>query len=252
VVRPGLADGLTGPMAAVLQLRGKGIISGLSAARIWRIWGESDPDRVEVTLVGAQARQPPGLRVRRLATLPSQEIRRRHGIPLTSPSRTLLDLANRLTPLELEAALANARGMRLVRDTQIRQTLAAAPRRTAGIARLRDLLDSEITARDTRSLYERKLLHLIHLAELPRPVTNVMVAGHMVDMFWPDAGLVVEFDSWAFHGDRHAFERDRMRDQDLTVKGLTAIRVTARQVDGQSYATIARLAGALAALGRVR
>jgi very-short-patch-repair endonuclease len=146
----------------------------------------------------------------------------------------------------LEAALANARRMRLVRDTQIRQTLAAAQPRTAGIARLRDLLDSEVTARDTRSTYERKLLSLLELAQLPRPATNVTVAGHMVDMLWPDAGLVVEFDSWSFHGDRHAFERDRLRDQDLTVIGLRVARVTAHQIDDQSHATVARLAAALA------
>jgi very-short-patch-repair endonuclease len=182
-----------------------------------------------------------------LLTLPSNEVRLRHGIPLTSPSRTLLDLASRLTTLELEAALANARRMRLVRDTQIRHTLAAAPQRTAGIARLRALLDGEVKPRDTRSIYERKLLHLIDLAQLPRPATNVTVAGHLVDMFWPDAGLVVEFDSWAFHGDRQAFERDRARDQNLTVSGLRVTRVTAHQVDNQSYATIARLAGGLAA-----
>jgi len=234
-------------MAAVLQLRGNGIISGVSAARIWGIWGDGDPVEVEVTLVGAQARRPAGVRLRRVARLQSHEIRRRHGVPLTSPSRTLLDLAAVLTPLELEAALANARRLALVRDTHIRRTLASASPRTAGIARLRDLLDSETAARDTRSKYERKLLRLIELAELPPPVTNVTVAGHMVDMLWPDARLVVEFDSWTFHRDRRAFETDRLRDQDLAVHGLQVTRLTGNQIDQHEHATVARLAGALAA-----
>jgi very-short-patch-repair endonuclease len=247
LVRSNLADRLTRPMAAALQFRGNGIISGLSAARIWEIWGEADPPKVEVTVVGTGAGRPAGVRVRRVAALPAHDIRRRRGVPVASPARTLLDLAATLTSLELEAALANARRTALVRDSEIRRTLDMAPPQTAGIVQLRELLESATPARDTRSLYERKLLHLIELAQLPRPVTNVTVAGHMVDMLWPDAGLVVEFDSWRYHGGRHAFERDRLRDQDLAVHGLRVARVTATQVDNQPYATIASLAGALAA-----
>jgi very-short-patch-repair endonuclease len=71
----------------------------------------------------------------------------------------------------------------------------------------------------------------------------------MVDMLWPDAKLVVEFDSWTFHRDRHAFETDRLRDQDLAVHGLRVTRLTANQIDHHEHATVARLAGALAAGG---
>jgi very-short-patch-repair endonuclease len=168
-------------------------------------------------------------------------------VPLTSPSRTLLDLAVYLAPLELEAALANARRLRLVRDSDLRRTLTSAPATTAGITRLRDLLDGETSARDTRSVYERKLLALIELAQLPKPLTNVNVAGHMVDLFWPEAGLVVEFDSWTFHRDRKTFETDRLRDQNLALHGLRVARVTAHQIDQRPHATVARLTGALVA-----
>ncbi len=247
LVRHALGDPLTSAMAAVLQLRGNAIISGLSAARIWRIWGDADPGQVEATLVGSELGRPRGLRVRRLSRLPPHEIRRCHGVPLTSPSRTLLDLAVYLAPLELEAALANARRLRLVRDSDLRRTLTSAPATTAGITRLRDLLDGETSARDTRSVYERKLLALIELAQLPKPLTNVNVAGHMVDLFWPEAGLVVEFDSWTFHRDRKTFETDRLRDQNLALHGLRVARVTAHQIDQRPHATVARLTGALVA-----
>ena len=56
-------------------------------------------------------------------------------------------------------------------------------------------------------------------AGLPRPQTNVRLAGHEVDAVWRAQRLVVEVDGHAFHGSRAAFERDRRRDADLLAAG---------------------------------
>jgi very-short-patch-repair endonuclease len=244
---PGSSRLLERAMAAALQFRGDAVIGGCMAAAIWGIV-EADPGEVELTLVGRNAKPQPGLRVRRVATLSRADSRRRLGIPLTSPARTLIDLGAVLAPVELENALAEARFRSLVRDAELTDALARAPSR-AGTAALRRLLSYTQTlaagpAR-TRSGYERKLLQLIDEAGLPRPATNVPVAGHVVDMFWPEQRLVVEFDGYAFHGDRRAFERDRLRDQDLVAAGYRVIRITARQLDQTPFAVIARLAQAL-------
>jgi very-short-patch-repair endonuclease len=120
------------------------------------------------------------------------------------------------------------------------------PANHPGIATLRRLLDQGGFAR-TRSYYERKLLALIAEAGLPRPLTNHRVAGHEVDMVWLDRKLVLEFDGRKFHSDRRAFETDRRRDQDLVAAGYRVIRITARQLEREPLALIARLAAALAA-----
>lgn len=239
-------DQRTAAMAAILHLRGDALLSGLTAAHIWGIWRESAVDTIDVTVVGRGAVRLAGVTMHRTSHLARQDIRWRDGLPLTSPARTLLDLAGLLDSLELEAALASTRRLRLVRDADFATAIAAAPASKRGIARLRKLLAQESAARDTRSVYERRLLGLIKLAELPSPVTNVTVAGHMVDMFWPDQRLVVEFDSWNYHHNRRAFERDRLRDQRIAAAGHRVTRVTARQVDHTPYATIARLAASLA------
>jgi very-short-patch-repair endonuclease len=101
----------------------------------------------------------------------------------------------------------------------------------------------------TRSQAERRLLELIEQAGLPPPRTNVKVAGHEVDLHWPDHNLVVEFDSWTYHSTRAAFERDRRRDADLQLAGQRVMRVTHRQLSGEPIPLIARCAAALAAPG---
>ncbi|HTW11714.1 MAG TPA: type IV toxin-antitoxin system AbiEi family antitoxin domain-containing protein [Solirubrobacteraceae bacterium] len=235
-------------MAAALQLRGNAAVSGPAAAAVWGLL-ETVPETVELTVVGRNARPQPGLRIRRVPTLDHRDVRWKAGIPLTAPARTLIDLAAaRPDPLELENALAQALHRSLTTGAQIRAALERAPGRP-GSAMLRTLTAALAGAHTdparTRSVYERKLLELIVAAGLPKPVTNVPVAGHEVDMLWPEHKLVVEFDGFAFHHDRKAFETDRLRDQHLVVAGYRVIRITARQLDQAPFAVIANLAAAL-------
>jgi len=96
----------------------------------------------------------------------------------------------------------------------------------------------------TRSEAERRLLDLIRAARLPVPQTNIRVAGHEVDFFWPTANLVVEVDGFAFHSTRAAFERDRVRDRELLAHGHRVLRVTWRQLVDETEALVASLAQA--------
>jgi very-short-patch-repair endonuclease len=74
-----------------------------------------------------------------------------------------------------------------------------------------------------------------------------VVNGLEVDFFWPDRGLVVEVDGFAFHAHRSAFENDRRRDRILAGEGLTVIRVTWRQLQNEPEKVLARLCMALGA-----
>ena len=75
---------------------------------------------------------------------------------------------------------------------------------------------------------------------------NVRVAGHEVDVLWPDAKLVVEVDGYAFHSTRAAFERDRRRDGELQAAGYRVLRLTWRQLADEPEAVVASLARTLA------
>jgi very-short-patch-repair endonuclease len=230
-------------MAAILLFRGDALASSQVAGTIWGMLDEA-PCQPELTVVARSNHSIAGLTVHRASRLHPDDISWRRDMPVTSPARTLVDLAGCLDVVELENALAVCREGRLANDRQILAAIDRAPRH-AGRGTLRRLLTAGGLS-ETRSRYERRLLKLIREAGLLRPLTNKILCGHRVDMVWHEQRLVVEFDGFRFHGDRAAFERDRRRDQTLVAAGYRVIRITARQLDQEPFAVIARLAAALA------
>ncbi len=230
-------------MGAILYYRGHAVLSHRSAAFLWGLI-ESRPATLTLTIVGKDRHPRPGLRLHRVRSLDRADLRARHGLPITGPARTLLDLAGGSSDAELEGALGAAVGRRLADSHELRGALARAPGR-AGVARLRRLLGREGGAGFTRSEAERRLRSLLRAGELPLPRVNVDLHGFLVDFLWPEARLIVEVDGYDFHRDRAAFERDRRRDQVLTAAGYRVIRVTWRQLCEEPMAVIVRITRAL-------
>lgn len=234
-------------MGAALYFKGDALVAGRSAAQLWglldvtqRAAGETP---IDMLLPGRNAEPAPGISVHRVKAVVREDMRWRSGMPVTSPARTILDLAGAVNSLDLEAALSAALRGNRVRLSQLDEVISRNPR-AKGIGSLRKLLDRPETLRDTRSRYERKLLALLKAAELPLPLTNVTVAGKMVDGLWPELKLVYEFDGWIYH--RGKFEDDRERDQLLLAAGYRLIRISARQIDLKPYALIARISSIVA------
>jgi very-short-patch-repair endonuclease len=67
-----------------------------------------------------------------------------------------------------------------------------------------------------------------------------------VDFAWPERRLVVETDGRATHSTPGAFERDRVKDAELTVAGWHVIRVTERRLSSDPTAVVAQLRALLA------
>jgi very-short-patch-repair endonuclease len=223
-------------MAAVVHLRGRGVLSHRTAANAWGLMDGLELP-VELTVVGTDVRARTGLTIHRSRSLSAADVRRCQRLPVTSPARTLLDLAGVLDVHELEAAYAAAHRRGMAGRAELIAAMERAPL-VRGVATLRRLVEDGATPTLTRSNYERKLLRLIRRADLPLPRVNTKVHGMEVDLLWPQQRLIVEFDGFAHHSDRQAFERDRLRDQRLTVAGHRVIRVTARQLDHTPEAVI--------------
>lgn len=168
------------------------------------------------------------------------EVVHRHGIPVTTPARTLLDLARTAPQRELEGAVEQAQLARFVTPTDLAAVLRP---RCPGAARLRRALEAEPAF--TRSEAEQRLLALVQRADIPGPRTNVHVGRYEVDALWEERRFVVEVDGFAFHSSRAAFERDRLRDAELQAAGYRVMRVTWRQLTERPEALTARLAVAL-------
>jgi very-short-patch-repair endonuclease len=229
-------------LGAVLACGTGAVISHRSAAWLWRLLPAAKGD-VEVTVAGRDCRSRPGILVHRVRDLERRDVRKLGGIPITSPARTIFDVAAVVRRRELEQALAEAYARRLARRSDFVSLLA---RRSSlpGTRALRALLDDGTPAL-TRSQAEERLLALIRRAELPAPEINVRIGRDEVDFMWRDQRLIVEVDGFRFHSSRSAFEHDRRRDAELSSQGFRVIRITWRQIVDRPEALIARLAKAL-------
>jgi very-short-patch-repair endonuclease len=167
----------------------------------------------------------PGITVHRRTEF---EVTIRHGIPVTTPVCTLVDLATRLSPDDLEAVVNEADKLGLTDPEALRALLPALGRRP-GAAKLACILDRR-TFRLTDSALERRTLRLVARAGLPPPLTQAWVNGCRVDFWWPDLGLIVEVDGLRYHRTPAQQAHDRRRDQAHAAAGLTVLRFTHAQV----------------------
>ena len=214
-------------LAAVLSCGPDAVLSHECAAGLWE-FRPVMPDRIEVSVPVHVVRRPRGIVVHRRKSLGSGEVERRHGIPVTTPVTTLVDIAVRLERRHLEAAINEADKRDLVSPEELRSALDELPRRP-GIGILREVLDRR-TFTLTDSELERRFLPVARRAGLPLPKTACYVNGFKVDFYWPDLGLVVETDGLRYHRTPAQQARDRVRDQAHAAAGLTPLRFTRAQV----------------------
>jgi len=230
-------------MAAVLAYGPGALLSHYPAAVLWEL-RPPPAHEMHVIVAASGVKSRDGVRAHRTAHLDPADATRRHGIPVTSPARTLLDVAATEPASVLDRAANEARVLRLVSDHSLTEQFARYPNHR-GVRALRRTTLTE--PKLTRSEAEHRLLELIRAAQLPEPLTNARVAGYEADFLWPDHRLVVEVDGYAFHSTRRSFERDRRRDADLTSRGYRVIRLTWRQITAEPEVVIAQLAPSLLA-----
>lgn len=225
--------------AAVLACGADALISHVTAAALQGL--RSHPvGPIDVTIPGRRVRVR-GLRTHE-GPVAAAERRTVAGIPVTSPARTLLDMAPSLTARELVDAVEQAQVKRLVTKRDITATLARAGARP-GVRALRAVADEPAF---TRSRAERRLVALLRVAKLPQPTFNTFSEGYEVDALWRSERVVLEFDSYAFHATKAAFLRDRQKSAALERARHVVLRTTWHELTQGSHALIARTAEALA------
>jgi very-short-patch-repair endonuclease len=229
--------------AALLHLTHDAVVSHRSAAALWGLLEPADP--VQMTVVGRGLRPRDGLQLHRVAQLDSRDVRLRHGLPVTAPARTIIDMAATATPLTLADLLGDCRARRLCTLADIDGALQRVPGRagTHAVGRLRQ---SAAGRAFTRSRFERDTRALLVAAELPIPVFNTRVNGYEVDAVWPTQRLILECDGWEHHSSPGAFETDRRRDQDQDSQDHDVVRITWTQLHEEPLRLIALIAAKLA------
>jgi very-short-patch-repair endonuclease len=214
------------------------VLSHRSAGALWGLlrWRDS----IDVTATGNHTRR--NVRVHRSRTLETRDITQHYGIPVTTPARTLLDLADVLDDAALTRAVNEARLQRQLSLTDLAALLARSPGRAT------KRLKPHIThaTQPTRSRFEDAFLTFTERYRLPRPEVNQRVAGYEVDMLWRDQRVIVELDGWAYHGAKAEFDHDRDKDAALLAAGFPVVRVTWERLSGAPRREARRLRRLLA------
>jgi hypothetical protein len=160
------------------------------------------------------------------ADLPSVDRGVREGIPVTSLTRTILDVAAESRPQAVKRFIRRADDdahfdLRAMHDL-LERTVGH-----RGHAKVLAALDIyEDAPPFTRSGLERRFLELVRESGLPEPAMNAFVEGYEIDAWWEAEWFGVELDVFETHGSRLSFEDDRVRDDELLLAGIPTTRIT--------------------------
>jgi len=204
-------------MAAVLACGDGATLSHFSAAVLWRILD----DRGQSIHVTAEKERKCRGAVVHQAPLEGERLLR-FGIVVTTPARTIVDLADVVQRRRtLERAIDEAEYLRL-------DWSEAAPRHgRKGSGLLSSVLAvHEPGSTRTRSELEEQFLAFCDRHRFPRPEVNVVIEGYLCDFVWREQRLVVETDGRRAHGTARARQRDPIRDADLQIAGWRVMRIT--------------------------
>jgi very-short-patch-repair endonuclease len=232
-----------GRLQAAVLANEPAVASHITAAWIWGLL-RSRPGTFHLTAPTRRHRKE--LIVVHFARLEPDDVTTVDGIPVTSPARTVLDLAPDRSPRDLGRLLKRADDGEVL-DRRRFEALAARvgghPGRVKFAAALAAYKPETATL---RSDLERRFRDLAVAAGLPTPQMNVAVEGYELDAYWEAEGFAVELDVFATHGSPASFEEDRLREDNLLLAGIELIRVTDVRLAREPRETIARVAAHLA------
>lgn len=227
--------------------------SGVTAAELWE-GVECSSELLELVIpAGAHPVRRSGVTARR-RDLAASEVVSIHGLPVTSPERTLVDLAERLTLPRLVAVGDDFLRRRLCTRAEIRGAISqnAGQRGLRTARRALDLLDPR--AESPRESITRTI---IIEAGLPAPTPQVEIydsGGRFIargDLVYEDLKIVIEYDGY-HHLTLEGQRRDARRRGELGLADWLIVTVVPADIHWPQQ-LIAKVSRALAARGvRVR
>jgi very-short-patch-repair endonuclease len=222
-------------VAALLAGGERSVLSHTTAAAVHEMAGGSKQLHL---IVPRTAHGIEGIRVHRPRTLRPEDVVIVDGLRVTSPARTLIDLADFGKRRLLERAIDQAEYHRLhlplgeVHDRVHRRPRSRALRRVIA----EHVAGSTITESEAEELF----LAIVRRAGLPMPDPQVELWGRRRDFLFREQKVVVEIDGRKAHDRDSAFERDAVRDAEVVINQYRPLRFTRRAVKfDQGYVELA-------------
>ncbi|MFN2525940.1 MAG: DUF559 domain-containing protein [Actinomycetota bacterium] len=195
--------------------------------------GEGTPE----ISVRVRVRTRPGLVMHRTSMLERADWRLRTPFRVTTPERTLFDLASVIDTNSLELAL----------DSALRQRITTLGRIAARLSELASVgrvgfpsLRKMVQARQGREVLNESPLETVwervaRRGRFPPYVCQYVLTENRryvgrIDFAWPEAKVAVEADSWKHHFGRQAWERDQAKNNFLQEHGWIILRFTWEQL----------------------
>ncbi|MGI8729963.1 MAG: type IV toxin-antitoxin system AbiEi family antitoxin domain-containing protein [Solirubrobacteraceae bacterium] len=228
-------------MAATLACGPSSALGYRAGAVHWAFMAWDDTRLIEVLVTGRARRSRPELNIHRTRHLDPRDVTRHKGIRITTPARTLLDLADVLPVKGLRRAVRQAQSLRLTSVRQIAELLARSNGRR-GAHRLAALIADGPAP--TRSELEDIVLDAIAGAGLIRPEINVRLGRVYPDLRWPQQRLTLECDGGQWHSGGLAREDDADRQARLEARGERVLRVSWQQATTRPAQIVERLVAA--------
>jgi hypothetical protein len=207
-------------------------VSHQTAAELWGMTSRGIRTIEIVTTRWDRVRRD-GVAVHESLDLIPADVVDRHGVAITSPVRTVVDLgaSNRWV---VESALEAGIRRDLFTLSDVEAFVARVARRgRRGVGVIRPLIEARREWDDaTESVLEDRFRRLMVDAGIANPQPQYVVrdsAGSFVlraDFAYPAARVLIELDSEAHHLDRLTFRRDRSKQNRATMLGWVVLRYT--------------------------
>lgn len=171
----------------------------------------------------------------------------REGVPLTSPSRSLVDLVDVVPRLNGVWAVDDSLRRRLVTKEELRHCLAGRRGGSGNVITLQRVADADGKSESILETAGRLALGDASLP-LPKPQLEIFDDGRVIarlDAGYPDLCLGIEYDGKAVHSTPRAVFHDRWRQNRLLELGWTLLRFTWWDVMHDSAGFVATVRRAL-------
>jgi hypothetical protein len=236
-------------LAACLHVGPAGAASLRSAAWSWGLDGfETAPSRPEVTVPGEATRRVAGVVLHRTATWTIRDRTTIGVTPVTTITRTLVDLGRVVPVRVVETARDSAHRMGLVsmaREAAELERLATLP----GAGVLRSLVAADEGRPPAQSVLERTVFRHLRRLRVPEPLRQhrIEVGGRPIhfDAAWPDALVALEAHSYRHHSNRRHWSSDVTRLNAAGSRGWLVFVATEEELEDGGAVLAAEICGAL-------
>jgi len=235
--------------AATLGWGDSAVVSHLAAAALWRLAG-FEPGPIEITVPRGRRRAELGVVHRNV--LFEADVTTLERIPVTTPARTVIDIASVCPPEVVEGAFDDALRRKLISIPRIRWRLAEIEGGGGrpGVSLVRSLVQARTKGAVPQSVLETRLLRTMTQAGIPKPETQHKIRDGngqiaIVDFAFPREKVAVEADGYRWHSGRIQWQKDLARRNRLSSLGWRVLHVTWDDVMNRTDSVIESIVRAL-------